>query len=101
MNFPQLIFSLYRSGEITFDDDGAYNLSPLAVVDIQRHIAPTSIINYDLDGTVAFMTIRAIDEAQKQQEEGNRLYARLLDVEEPAQLKHAIFNHAAKCCEVH
>lgn len=101
MNFPQLIFSLYRSGEITFDDDGAYNLSPLAVVDIQRHIAPMSIINYDLDGTVAFMTIRAIDEAQKQQEASNKMYARLLDVTEPNQLKSAIFNHAKMSCEVH
>ena len=58
MNFTNLVFKLYRDGEITFNADGVCNLSPLALIDIQRHIAPTSILSFVFEDTLAYRAIK-------------------------------------------
>lgn len=93
MNFTQLILTLYRAGEITFDDDGTYNLSPFAIVDIQRHIAPMSIFNFDLDDTLPGQMIRKDWESKRYQEANEERMFLTIDLSKPDQLKSAICAH--------
>lgn len=58
MNFFELILSLYRSDDISFDADGSCSLSAQAVAEIEA-VTGMPITRFWLEETVAYMTIKA------------------------------------------
>jgi len=52
-----LMLRLYKSGDITFSDRMEPELSALAVIDIQRYIAPVKIFEKTYEDTLGFWEI--------------------------------------------
>jgi len=96
MNFTQLIFALYRNDEITFGADGKYHLSWIASADIQRHIAPDSIFDFDLLDTFAGQAIKKEHDAIQK-----RSAVRLVDCRDCAGIKSALFDTYQRNQRVH
>ena len=92
MNFTNLVFKLYRDDEITFDADGSCNLSPLTIVDIQRHIAPASIFSFVLEDTLAYTAIKALHESVQYQTDNSQRIENAINCEQLKQSLRADFS---------